>query len=131
MNNWQDWYGDLTKPDWTPSGETISTIWVILYSIIFITYGLVFYKFLKKKLKFKVVLPFIINLGANLSFSPFFFGLKNLELALITILVVWLTIIWTVVVIWKQSRFIALAQIPYLIWVTIASILQYNITISN
>ena len=129
--NWQAWYQALTKPSWTPSGETIGIIWSILYPIIFVTFGIIFYKVYKKKFKSYVATPFIINLLANFAFTPIQFGLKNLPLAALDILIVWITIIWGIKIVWKSSKILSLAQIPYLIWVTIATILQLSITLSN
>ncbi len=129
--NWQAWYQALNKPSWTPSGETIGTIWSILYPIILVTFGIIFYKVYKKKFKSYVATPFIINLLANFAFTPIQFGLKNLPLAALDILIVWVTIIWGMKIVWKYSKILSLAQIPYLIWVTIATILQLSITLSN
>lgn len=129
--NWESWYAALNKPSWTPGGETIGTIWGILYPIIFITFGIIFYKILKRKIPKYVAMPFIINLFANFAFTPIQFGLKNLPLAALDILIVWITIVWGMKVVWKYSKILSLAQIPYLTWVTIATILQLSITFAN
>ena len=129
--NWESWYAALNKPSWTPSGETIGTIWSILYPIIFVTFGIIFFNVYKKKFKSYVATPFIINLLANFAFTPIQFGLKNLPLATIDILIVWITIVWGMKVVWKYSKILSLAQIPYLAWVSIATILQLSITFSN
>lgn len=130
-NEWQGWYDNLNKPVWTPDGGTISLIWTILYPIIFITYGIVFYKIYKKKIPKKFIWPFLINLGANFLFTPIFFGLKNLPLSTVDILVVWVTIILTIKILWKKEKTLALLQLPYLIWVSIATYLQISITLFN
>ena len=91
---WLDWYNDLEKPRWTPEPSTIGLIWQILYPIILVTFGFVFVQAIRKKLPWKVALPFGINLVANLIFTPIQFGLRNLPLAAVDILVVWATIIW-------------------------------------
>ncbi len=129
--NWQGWYQALQKPGWTPSGSFIGMIWTILYPIIFVTLIIVFYWGFKKKIPFLVVLPFLINIFVNLAFTPIQFGLKNLPLAALDILIVWLTIIWEMVSIWPYSKKLALLQIPYLTWVSIATTLQLTITFLN
>lgn len=129
--NWQEWYSSLSKPSWTPEPKTISLIWTILYPIIFISFGIIFYRVFKKKYPKKIALPFIINLLANFAFTPILFSLQNLTLASIDILIVLGTIIWGVAAIWKYSKALALAQIPYLIWVTIATTLQLSIAFTN
>ena len=86
---WRDWYNSLAKPSWTPEPSTIGLIWQILYPIILITFGFVFVQAMRKKMPWKVALPFAINLVANLIFTPIQFGLRNLPLASVDILIVW------------------------------------------
>jgi tryptophan-rich sensory protein len=129
--NWLDWYNSLTKPGWTPAPGTIGLIWQILYPIILASFGFVFVQAIRKKLPWKVALPFAINLVANLIFTPIQFGMRNLPLASVDILIVWATIIWMVVVVWRHSRWVAVAQGPYFVWVSIATVLQLSITAMN
>jgi benzodiazapine receptor len=78
-----------------------------------------------------VALPFAINLAANLVFTPIQFGLRDLPLASIDIVVVWGTLVWMMLAIWPHSRWVAVAQIPYFVWVSIATALQLSITWVN
>jgi tryptophan-rich sensory protein len=128
---WWEWYNALEKPSWTPVPGTIGTIWQILYPIILLSFGFVFVRAIRKKLPGKVAIPFGVNLVANLIFTPIQFGMRNLPLASVDILVVWGTIIWMVIIIWRHHRWVALAQVPYFIWVSIASVLQLSITAMN
>lgn len=131
MNDFQAWYDALSKPSWTPSPNVIGAIWTVLYPVIFGVNIYVFYKFFHKELPFIVLLPFAINLLLNFAFTPVQFGLRNLDLASFVIIGVWATIIWCMFAIWPYSRFIALLFLPYLIWVSIASVLQINISFRN
>lgn len=126
-----EWYNGLWKPDWTPAPATIGLIWQILYPVIIVSFGYVFVQSFRKKLPRKVAIPFAINLVTNLIFTPIQFGLRNLPLAAVDILIVWGTIIWTMVVIWKHHKWVAVAQVPYLIWVSTATILQLSMTWMN
>ncbi len=128
---WMDWYDSLAKPGWTPSPTTIGLIWRILYPIIIVTFGFVFVQAIRRKVPWWVALPFAINLVANLIFTPIQFGLRNLPLASVDILIVWGTIIWMVVAIWRYYRWVAVAQIPYFVWVSLATVLQLSITVMN
>ncbi|MGB7344083.1 MAG: TspO/MBR family protein [Pirellulaceae bacterium] len=125
---WIDWCNSLEKPSWTPELSTIGLVWQCLYPIILITFGFVFVQALRKKLPWKVAVPFGINLIANLIFTPIQFGLRNLPLAAIDIVIVWASIIWMMVAIWKHYKWIAVAQVPYFVWVSIASVLQLSMT---
>jgi tryptophan-rich sensory protein len=128
---WMEWYDSLLKPSWTPEPATIGLMWQILYPIILITFGFVLVQAVRKKVPWKVALPFIINLAANLAFTPIQFGLRSLFLAAADIVVVWATIIWMMIAIWKYYRWVAIAQLPYLAWVSIATVLQLSISWSN
>ena len=129
--SWMEWYDSLIKPAWTPDPATIGLVWQILYPIIFATFGFVFIQAFRKKVPWKTALPFAVNLAANLAFTPLQFGLRSLLLAAADILVVWVTIVWMIFAIWRHYRWVALAQIPYLVWVTVATVLQLSISWSN
>jgi tryptophan-rich sensory protein len=125
------WYESLAKPSWTPDPATIGLVWQTLYPIILVTFTFVFVQAARKKIGWRVALPFAINLVANLVFTPIQFGLRNLTLAALDILVVWATILWMIAAVWKHYRWVAVAQVPYLIWVSIATVLQLSITWMN
>jgi len=129
--DWKTWYDELAKPSWTPAPATIGLIWQILYPVILITFGFVFVQVLRRKIPARVALPFALNLAANLVFTPIQFGLRNLPLAAVDILVVWGTIVWMIYAVWPHHRWVALAQVPYLVWVSIATVLQLSITAWN
>lgn len=129
--DWMTWYNQLAKPDWTPSPHTISTIWMILYPVIAVSFGFVFFKAGRRQISWRVAVPFTINLIANLSFTPIMFQLRNIPLATADILVVLATIVWAMVAIWKHYRWVAFAQVPYLAWVATATALQVSILMMN
>lgn len=126
-------YADLIKPNWAPPAYLFGPVWTFLYIIIIITFGYTFYLYFKKRkgVKFKTVLPFILNIIFNLLFTPIQFGLKNNFLAAIDIILVLLTIIWFMVSVYKKDKRVALWNIPYLLWVSFATILQLTITYLN
>jgi tryptophan-rich sensory protein len=126
--DWRTWYDALIKPSWTPEPRTIGLIWQCLYPIILITFGYVFVQAARGRIPARVALPFAINLIANIIFTPIQFGLRNLNLAALDILVVLGTIPWMIVAVWPYARWVAVGQGPYLIWVTLATILQLSIT---
>ena len=128
---WLDWYNSLEKPSWTPAPGTIGFIWQILYPVILISFGFVFLQAFRGKVSWVVALPFAINLVANVIFTPIQFGLRSLPLAALDILVVWSTILWCMIAVWPHYKVVALAQVPYLIWVSIATVLQLSITFWN
>jgi len=129
--NTYNWYSTLLKPTWAPPSWVFGPVWTVLYAIIAVTYGTVFYKIYTKELPAIVALPFVLNLIFNFAFTYFQFGLKNNLLASIDILLVLATLIWALVVIYPYFKWIAFANIPYLLWVCIATVLQLTITWMN
>lgn len=126
-----EWYNALAKPTWTPDGGTIGLIWSLLYPVILVSFGYVFAQAVRRKIPRSVAVPFAINLVANLIFTPIQFGLRNLPLAAADILVVLGTIVWCMVAVWPHARWVAAAQVPYLVWVGTATVLQLSITATN
>jgi tryptophan-rich sensory protein len=126
-----DWYNSLAKPAWTPDPAFIGLMWQIIYPLIIVTFGFVFIQAARKKIPPAVTIPFIVNLMANVIFTPIQFGLRNLALASFDIVIVWGSIVWLVVAIWKHHRWIAVAQAPYFAWVSTATVLQLSITWMN
>jgi translocator protein len=131
MNNTYNWYSQLTKPSWSPPSWLFGPVWTILYVLITVSFGKVFLMGWKKEVSFIVVLPFILNLVFNFAFTPLQFGLRNNIFAAIDILLVLGTLVWAMIAIYSYTRWITYIQIPYLIWVTFASILQLTITYLN
>ncbi len=130
MNNYYN-YKNLIKPLFAPPAWLFGPVWAFLYTLIFISYGYVFYLFLNKKISFLVLLPFILNLIFNLSFTYFQFGLNNNLLAAIDIVLVLVTILWMFYMIWPFNHYVVYLNIPYFLWVLYATILQFSITYLN
>lgn len=131
MNSSSVWYQQLIKPSWAPPSWLFGPVWSVLYLIIIFSFGTVFYKVFKKELPVVVLIPFILNLIFNLSFTYFQFTLQNNYLAALDILLVLGTLIWALVVIYPRIKWIALINIPYLLWVSFATVLQLTITFLN
>lgn len=131
MNNTSNWYSTLIKPAFAPPAWVFGPVWTVLYAIIALTYGTVFYKVITGKLPWIVALPFALNLVFNFAFTPLQFGLKNNLLASIDIVLVLLTLIWALVAIYPHIKWVSYANIPYLLWVSFATVLQLTITYLN
>ncbi len=129
--NASNWYSQLIKPSWAPPSWLFGPAWSFLYILIAISFGKVVLLFAQKKIPFIVLLPFILNIIFNLSFTYFQFGLKNNTLAAIDILLVLGTLIWAMIVIYPYVQWVAYVQIPYLAWVAFATVLQITITYLN
>ena len=124
-------YATWQQPWFAPPAWLFGPVWSVLYLIIAISFGYVFYQVWKGNLPKRVATPFVINLIANGLFTPIQFGLENFALAAIDIIIVLITIIWAMKVIWPHARSVAYAQVPYLLWVSFATVLQLSVTYLN
>ena len=125
------WYAQLVKPFFAPPASVFGPVWAVLYVVIAISFGYVLLQYLKRRLPLAVLLPFVVNLLANLAYTPIQFGLKNNALASVDIVLVLGSLIWAMVAIWKRARWVALVNLPYLLWVVFATVLQLSITWLN
>jgi translocator protein len=125
------WYAALQQPFFAPPAWLFGPVWSVLYVIIAASFGYVLYLVVKKRLPWVIFIPFGLNLIFNLAFSPIQFGLKNNFLAAIDILLILATLIWAMRTIWPKVRWVAYVNIPYLLWVSFATILQLSITWLN
>lgn len=131
MQNTGSWYANLIKPTWAPPSWLFGPVWSVLYTLIIISFGAVFYNAITKKIPVLVALPFVLNIVFNLAFSPIQFSLQNNWLAAIDILLVLATLIWAMVAIYPYMKWVAWINIPYLVWVSFATVLQLTITYLN
>lgn len=131
MNNAYLWYQELIRPTWAPPSWLFGPVWTVLYILIAISFGYVLWMYVKKKIKFKTLLPFILNLVFNFAFSSIQFGLKNNLLAAVDILLVLATLIWLMIVIYPKAKWVTFVNIPYLAWVSFATVLQLTVTYLN
>jgi translocator protein len=124
-------YAEWLKPSWAPPASLFGPVWTVLYAIIIVSFGAVFYKAFTKQIPRMVALPFALNLFFNLIFTPIQFGLQNNFLASLDILLVVGTLVWSLYAVWPYMRWVVYANIPYLLWGTFATCLQLTVTYLN
>ncbi len=129
--NGYTWYSQLIKPTWSPPAWLFGPVWTFLYILIFISFGKVFLMTWKKEIGLMIALPFVLNLIFNFAFTSLQFGLKNNYLAAVDILLILGTLIWAMLAIYPYASWITYIQIPYLLWVCFATVLQLTITWLN
>ena len=129
--NTYSWYAELLKPEWAPPAWLFGPVWSVLYLSIAISFGIVGLLFIKKQIPPLVALPFLVNIVANFAFSLLQFILQSNILASVDILIVLASLVWAMWTIYPYKRWIAYIQIPYLLWVSFATVLQFTITYLN
>jgi benzodiazapine receptor len=131
MNDTAQWYSTIIKPSFSPPAWAFGVAWSILYPIIFASFGYIYFQIIRKHIPGFVAIPVTLNLISNFAFSPIQFGLKNNVLAMVDIFIVLGSLIWALKLILPYSKTAFYALIPYLIWVSFATILQISITYLN
>lgn len=129
--NAYDSYQALIRPSWAPPSWVFGPVWTVLYVLIAISFSKVLWMVWQKEIPTLVALPFVLNLFFNFSFTWLQFGLKNNELAAVDVLLVLATLIWAMFAIYPYARWITYIQMPYLLWVSFATVLQLTITVLN
>lgn len=130
MNNFTQ-YQNWIRPSFAPPSWVFGPVWTVLYILIFISFGYVFKIFAEGKISFWIVLPFILNLVFNFLFTPLQFRFGTLLLASIDIILVLGTLIWAMIVIYPIAPWVTYINIPYVLWVSFATVLQLSIYFLN
>lgn len=123
------WYVTLQKPSFSPPGWVFGPAWTLLYLLMGIAAFLAYSKGFKKA---KTALTFFfVQLFFNLLWSFLFFGLKSPLLAFIDIVILWCLILITTYQFYKIDKNAAYLMIPYILWVSFASVLNFSLYILN
>jgi tryptophan-rich sensory protein len=126
--NITSWYLMLNKPSFNPPNYLFAPVWTMLYILM----GISFFIIIKQnKMNKKLVLIYFLQLLLNFFWSFIFFNFHQLGYALFEIILLWLSILVMVVLFFKSNKLAGLLNIPYLLWVSFASILNYSIYILN
>jgi tryptophan-rich sensory protein len=125
------WYAGLQKPTFSPPNWLFFPVWTILFILMGISLYLVWNKLAKNKEAKKSLVVFGVQLTLNILWSILFFGLKSPLYAFVEIIALWLAIAFTVFKFYRISKNAGLLLIPYILWVTFAAFLNFNIWILN
>ena len=119
-------YIQLVRPDWAPPPSIFGPVWTALYAIMGIAAWLVWRTDGFRTAKVALTL-FLIQLALNASWSWLFFGWHRGALAFLDTLLLWLLIVAMLVAFWRIRPVAGVLLIPYLLWVSFASVLNYFI----
>lgn len=125
------WYSSLNKPFFAPPNWLFGPAWIVLYFLMGVAFYLIWKQGWKKK-KVKTACQFFLaQLLLNFIWSPIFFGLRSPLLGLIVIVAMWAMIVLTMKKFYPLSRPAFYLLIPYLLWVTFATLLNTAIVVLN
>lgn len=116
------WYASLSKPRWTPPNWAFPVVWGFLFAINAWAGWLLWeVAGTSQPLTFAA---YIVSLMLNAGWSWLFFGRRRMDLALINVVMLWLSLAALVALFWPLRPFAACLLVPYLVWVTIAALLN-------
>lgn len=122
----KEWYPSLKKPSWNPPSWAFGPIWTILYILMAISAWLVW----KEGGLMQQIIPlslFGIQLIFNVVWSWLFFYKRSIRGGLYEIVMLWILILATLLAFWSATIIAGLLFVPYLVWVSIASYLNYTV----
>jgi benzodiazapine receptor len=123
--NIDTWYAELAKPSWTPPDSVFGPVWTALYLLMGLSAWLVW-----RKENAKRTIPLILfffQLALNFAWSWIFFAAHNPGAAMVEIFLLWVAILLTIIAFWKTTCPAGILMIPYLLWVSYASALNFAI----
>lgn len=124
-----EWYYNLTRPILSPPDWIFAPMWTFLYILIII--ALILYSITPAKNKKYGYIFFIIQILLNFSWSPIFFLMQNITLALIVIILLDIFVILTIRKFYSVSKISGIILVPYLIWILFATYLNIGYLILN
>ena len=123
------WYLNLTKPSLSPPNWIFAPIWTFLYILIFSSLALYIQsEFAEKKWGY---IFFVTQTLLNILWTPVFFGMKNLLLGLIVIILLDIFVFLTILQFFKVSKIAGIILIPYFLWILFATYLNFGYLILN
>ncbi len=124
------WYAGLTNPPFNNHNWIFGPVWTLLYALMAFSLFLI-WKVKKSKKQTKAIKVFLVQLFLNFLWSIVFFGAHNIGLALLTIVLLWGSILYSIILFYKINKTASYLLIPYILWVSFASILNLSIYLLN
>jgi benzodiazapine receptor len=119
-------YAELVRPSWAPPSAVFGPVWTVLYALMGIAAWLVWRAKGFRAARASLVL-FLVQLAVNALWSWLFFGWHLGAPAFADILLLWLLIVTTLALFWRVRLLAGVLLIPYLLWVSFASVLCYSV----
>jgi translocator protein len=125
------WYFQLTKPDWNPPNAAFGIIWTLIFTLCAISGAMAWFKVREKRQGDALIGTFALNGFLNVLWSLLCFRLHRLDWAMIEVVFLWFSIVAMIIVAGRLSRLAGWLLVPYLIWVSIASYLNWELLRMN
>jgi len=121
------WYQFLNKPSFSPPNWLFGPVWTTLYILMGISSFLIWQEKEKNEKAGRILKIYFLHFFLNALWSILFFGLKNILLGFLEIIILWLVIGYLLISFYKIKKIAALLWLPYFLWVSFATILNFAI----
>jgi translocator protein len=121
------WYASLTKPSFSPPNWVFGPVWTVLYTLMGVAASFAWDKRHSKTNAARGMKWYWTQLALNALWSPIFFGWQRMDIALVVIVLMWVAIIFTIREFWKVRPWLGIALLPYLAWVSFATVLNFTL----
>ena len=125
------WFNTLSKPSWNPPAFLFAPVWTILYLLMGISLWLIWKSNTPAPQKINAIILFALQLFLNFWWSIIFFKFHSPAVALVDIILMLILILLTIISFSKLSKPAAWLLVPYIVWVSFATILNYTIWVLN
>jgi benzodiazapine receptor len=125
------WYAGLAKPPFNPPGWVFAPVWTILYALMGLAAYLVYDKGLKRDDVRKALAVFAVQLILNALWSIVFFGAHMILGAAVVIVLLWVMVVATISLFSRLSKAAAYLLVPYILWVSFATVLNISLYVLN
>jgi len=119
------WFQALEKPELFPPPATFGIVWTVLYFMMGLALAMVCAAW-GSRMRGWAIFAFVVQFALNLAWSPAFFAMHDIRLALAIITVLLAALIFTVVLFFKVRRWAGILLLPYVAWVAFATVLNYQ-----
>lgn len=131
VNSIKDWYVYLEKPFFAPPNWLFAPAWTLLYFLMGMAVYLIWRQCWERPAVKAAIKVFLAQLVLNILWSPMFFGLRSPELGLINIVAMWIMIVLTMRSFYPLSKLAFYLLVPYIAWVSFATLLNASIVVLN
>jgi tryptophan-rich sensory protein len=125
------WYHHLAKPAWTPPDVAFGVIWTVIFAFAAASGALAWLAAKRAATRETLIGLFAANGFFNVFWSLLFFTLHRPDWALWESLALWLSVAALAVFLTRVSRTAGLLTVPYLVWVSVAVLLNYDVVRLN
>jgi tryptophan-rich sensory protein len=125
------WYAALNKPSFNPPNWLFGPVWTLLYLLMGVAAYTIWQQGFDHSSVKRALAVFLVQLVLNVLWSFVFFGLESVLGGLVVIILLWSAIFLTISLFLRQSRMAGWLLIPYIVWVTFATVLNAAIFALN